>query len=195
MDIDIELGDVAYLSLKLTDGATGLFPRAVIYSPAPVPVATVDLTDSGQGLYRATWLPPATGAFDVVDLVFSDAGHTTDAEYEQGLDRLLVREPRDQALLGVSYDEAGDTLYLQASLNRSGEPLTSPVVTAVSFDVYDADNSVLFTVSDAAPDGQGVFRASKPAPGLIADRLYSVKMTFTTSYGSVVRSRGFMTTT
>jgi hypothetical protein len=195
MDIEVVLGSSARLGLELTDGANGLFPRATVYNGSPVPLTNVDLVGVSLGLYRALWTPPYAGHFDVVYRVFADAGHTQLADYEHSLDRVLAITPNDQPLLGAAYDDTSGTLRLEASLSRGGLALTAPTVTAVTLDVYDSDDSILFTVSDLAPDGQGLFRMTRSAPGLVADRLYSVKMTFTTAYGTFVGRRGFMTTT
>lgn len=194
MDIEVVLGSPARLGLELTDGSNALFPRATVYNGGPVPLTTVDLANVSLGLYRALWTPPYAGAFDIVYRVFSDVGHTVLADYEHGFDRVLASAPDDEPLLGAAYDDGAATLRMEASLSRRGVALTSPTVTAATLDVYDADDNILFTVSDLAPDSQGLFRMTKVSPGLIADRLYSVRMTFTTSYGSVVARRGFMTT-
>lgn len=194
MDIEVVLGSAARLGLEITDGSNSLFPRATIYNGGPVPLATVDLANVSLGLYRGLWTPPYAGAFDIVYRVFSDAGHTTLADYENGFDRVLATTPDDEPLLGAAYDDNAGVLRLEASLSRRGLALTPPTVVSVDLDVYDADDNILFSVSDLAPDGQGLFRMTKTAPGLIADRLYSVRMTFTTSYGTVVGRRGFMTT-
>jgi hypothetical protein len=96
--------------------------------------------------------------------------------------------------MGVAYDHQASVLRIDVSLNRNGRPVPPPTVVSAVISVYDADDSVLFTASDVSPDGQGMFRMTRTSPGLVADRLYSVHISITTSCGVVVGRRGFMTT-
>lgn len=192
-DLDVELGAATRLALLLADGATGLFPRATIYNGSMVPVAAVDLPHTGLGIYRAPWTPPYPGLFNVVYRVFSDAGHTSLADYEFSEDTVAALTPPDEPQLGASYDETGDQLRIDTWLLRRGAQVLT--VTACEVRVYDADDNLLFTLTDSAPDGQGVFRMVKTAPGLVENVNYSCAVKITLPTHVIEGRRGFKTVT
>ena len=194
--VDSWPGDPVRLGLQLTDGDVTRYPRATIFNgnASPVPVGAVDLTHKMLGFYRADWLPPYPGNFFAVYRVFQDAAHTVEADYDRVLDNVVVYN-FDQPLLGVTYDDQLDQLRVDVSVTSRNKPVPPPTVVDALIEVFDADDNVLFSVADVSPDGEGVFRFIKTAPGLTEDRLYFVKITINTTLGQVIGRRGFMTTT
>lgn len=192
-DLSVELGAATRLSLLLTDGVTGKFPRATIYNGSMVPVAAVDLVHTGLGVYRAPWTPPYAGLFNVVYRVFDDAGHTILADYEFSADTVVAITPPDEPMLGVSYDVDTDTVRFDAWLLRRGAQVANVLTCEVR--VYNADDAILFTVTDAAPDGQGVFRMNRVTPGLVENSNYSCAVRITLATHTVEGRRGFKTVT
>lgn len=81
------IGDLIPLELQLSDGATGMFPRALIYNAAGTLLATKDLAHVANGRYtNDTYTMPADASANgvyvqVTYLVYSDSGHTTLAPY------------------------------------------------------------------------------------------------------------------
>lgn len=194
--IDANPGDPVKLGLQLVDGESDVYPRATIFNGngSPVPVGAVNLDHKSLGFYRADWMPPCPGRYFAVYRVFTDPGRTAEGDFERALDTISVWE-WDPPILGVAYDDVAQTLRLEASLNRHGRPVPPPTVVSADITVYSGDDAVLFTVSDSTPDSQGMFRLTRTSPGLVADRLYSVHVAVTTTCGTVVGRRGFMTTT
>jgi hypothetical protein len=188
-------GDTVQLGLQLTDGVGTVFPNASIFneSGGSVPIDVLSLSHVSLGLYSAEWLPPCPGGYFAVYRLFNDMAMTTESDYERSIDTIRVGE-WDPPVMGVAYDYQSSTMRIDVSLNRNGRPVPPPTVASAVISVYDADDSVLFTASDVAPDSQGMFRMTKTSPGLVADRLYSVHISITTSCGVVVGRRGFMTT-
>lgn len=192
-DLNCELGEATRLSLLLADGATSKHPRATVYNGSAVPVAAVDLTHTGIGLYRASWSPPYAGLFNVVYRVFDDAGHTQLSDYEHVADTVVANVPPDEVLFGASYDPDVDELRMDVWVLRRGAQVVG--LTSCEVKIYDADDSLLFTVTDAAPDAQGVFRLLRATPGLAANRNYSVGLRVTLPTHVVESRRSFKTVT
>lgn len=192
-DLSCELGEATRLSLLLADGVTSKFPRATVYNGSAVPVAAVDLVHTGLGLYRASWSPPYAGLFNVVYRVFDDAGHTQLSDYEHSEDMVVASVPPDEPMFGASYDSDADELRFDVWVLRRGAQVVG--VTSCEVRVYDADDSLMFTITDAAADGQGVFRLVRAAPGLIQNRNYSVGLRVTLPTHVVESRRGFKTVT
>jgi hypothetical protein len=91
----VQLGSHLPLSLTLPDGASGLFPQAFVYDSADVAVAgsPFDLAEVGTtGRYtNAAFTPIAAGNYTAHFIVFSDAGHLTEATtYERDQDSFVV---------------------------------------------------------------------------------------------------------
>ncbi len=192
-DLDVELGAATRLSLLLADGSTVLFPRATIFNGSMVPVAAFDLVHTGLGIYRASWTPPFAGLFNVVYRVFDDAGRTQLSDYEFAEDTVAALVPPDEPMLGASYDQTSDELRFDVWVLRRGAQVLG--VTSCEVRVYDADNALLFTVTDAAPDAQGVFRMTKLAPPITENRNYSCAVKVTLPTHVVEGRRGFKTVT
>jgi len=73
------------LSMTLSDGGTGSFPRIRVYDENDVLDATVDLSHVALGYYDGAYTTSATrGRYHAIGIVYSDAGHTTkDTTYSQ----------------------------------------------------------------------------------------------------------------
>jgi hypothetical protein len=194
--IETYAGQDAQLAVTATDGATDLYLRATVFNgnASPVPVGAVNLDHKLIGFYRASIALPAPGIYRAVYRNFVDAGRTIlDPDREHDQDTILVR-PLDVPRLGVSYDDQTDTLLVEVTLSRNGQPMPTAELNAAQVDVYDADDNLFISVSDLAPDTLGVFRLSQAAPGLIPDRLYYVRVTIDTTAGTVEANKGFHTT-
>jgi len=72
-------GDAIELGLSLPDGATDQYPRVRIYTDAGALDDTIDLTHVAYGFYKGTYTPGATGFFNAIVVVYTDAGHTVES--------------------------------------------------------------------------------------------------------------------
>lgn len=73
----------ALLSLTLTDGETGVYPRAYLWRNGTQETA-VSLSHAGLGRYTGVWTPAQNTKYNAVYRVYSDAARTTLAtQYEQ----------------------------------------------------------------------------------------------------------------
>jgi len=185
-----ELGDVVRLSLLLRDGQASLYPDVTVYDDTnAVALPATALTHVGLGYYVASWVPTSSGTYSAVYRVFEDAPRTIPADYERSMDQISIDVPPDEVMLGAVYDNVADELRLEAWVLRRGQSVLA--VTSASISIYDADDNLMYTVTDLAPDGQGVFRIIKPAPGLIEDRLYVCAINITMPTHSVSGKKGF----
>lgn len=66
------------ISLNLNDGDVSQYPRAYVYDGGSLS-ATIDLSHDALGRYRGSWVPAAAVDYDVVFVVFSDAGRTIES--------------------------------------------------------------------------------------------------------------------
>lgn len=182
------LGDPLPLQIKATDGNVALFPRATVFDGVGAPVAVRDLTHLGQGLYRdLTFTPTAVGVFAASYQVFADAGHTTLADYEQASDLFAVELRDEEPMLAANYNESLDELRLATWLLRAGTQALD--VSSVAISIQAADDLVVLTPTDLAPDTQKVFRLTVAAPGLVAGTVYTATVTMTLVSGRVVRGQ------
>jgi hypothetical protein len=194
-NLDAYAGQPVKLGLTATDGRTDLYPRATIFNGngSPVPVAAVNLDHKSVGFYRADILL-APGTYFAVYRNFLDAARTTlDTFREHDQDSIRVWN-LDVPRLGVAYDDLTDRLIVEVTCSRQGQPMPAGELTSAQIDVYDSDDNLIFTESDLAPDGLGVFRMQKDGPGLTPDRLYYVRVTVDTTAGQVTANKGFHTT-
>lgn len=124
-------GQVVPLSLQLEDGATGMYPRAVVRDETGAAVAgsPFDLTDRGDGLYTSTAL--SLGAQDSLHatyIVYTDAGHTTESdEHLRATDVFHRADLPDEGKWEIT-NTGGGTLYIYASDNTT---------LLASFELYD----------------------------------------------------------
>ena len=194
-DLDAYAGQAVKLGITATDGRVDLFPRATIFNGngSPVPVAAVNLDHKSIGFYRADILL-APGTYFAVYRNFLEAGRTTldtDREHDQDSIRVWALDvPR----LGIAYDDLLDRLIVEVTLSRQGQPMPAAELVDATVDVYDSDDNLMFSVADLTPDSLGVFRMLRNGPGLTADRLYYVRVTATTTAGTVTANKGFHTT-
>lgn len=179
MSAPITIGDPLPLQIKAVDGNTALYPRALIYGAGNTPLATRDLVHAEHGLYRdATFLPTTPGIYAVAYQIFADAGRLSlDPDYEQPSDVFIVALADEEPMLAANYVEALDELRLVAWLLRSGTRAQD--VTSVAVTVQAGDDDVVYSASDLAPDGQGVFRVTVAGPGLVAGAIYTATITIT----------------
>ena len=194
--IETYAGQAAQLAVTATDGRTDLWLRATVFNgnASPVPVGAVNLDHKLIGFYRAEIILPAPGIYRAVYRNFVDAGRTVlDPDREHDQDTIIIR-PLDTPRLGVAYDDLVDELLVEVTLSRDGRPMPASELNAAQVDVYDDDDNLIIAVSDLAPDGLGVFRLTRAAPGLVADRLYYVLVTVDTTAGTVTANKGFHTT-
>lgn len=194
--VEAYAGQPVKLGVTATDGRTDLFLRATVFNGngSPVPVGAVNLDHKSIGFYRADILL-APGTYFAVYRNFLEAGRTNlDLDREHDQDSIRVH-PFDVPRLGVAYRDADDTLLIEVTLSRNGEPVPASELSGATADVYDADDNLLFSVADIAPDTLGVFRLSQSSPGLVHDRLYFVRVAITTAAaGTVTANKGFHTT-
>jgi hypothetical protein len=194
-DVDSYAGQPVQLGVTATDGRTDLNLRATIFNgnASVVPVGAVNLDHKAIGFYRAGILL-APGTYFAVYRNFLDAGRTQlDGDREHDQDNIRIM-PLDVPRLGVAYDDLLDTLLVEVTMSRQGSPMPAAELTSALIEVYDSDNNMIISASDLAPDTLGVFRLSDTNPGLIADRLYYVKVTVITTAGTVTANKGFHTT-
>lgn len=92
-------GESVPLVLVAEDGATGLFPRARIYSEGGTFVANADLTHVANGMYLANYTVPGVALkYVILFTVYLDAGHTIADETHGQADGLIDAEALDQIL-------------------------------------------------------------------------------------------------
>lgn len=193
--IETYAGVPTVLGLTATDGKTDLYPQASLFKEgAATPWGVVDMLHRSIGFYSATVTLSDAGLYRAVYRNFTDAGHTVpDTTRDNDQDTVLVR-PLDDPKIGVSYDQALDTLLVEVTISRNGQPMPSAELTSAIVRAYDSDDHQLFSVSDLAPDSYGVFRLIKAAPGLLPDHLYFVRVSvYTSTAGTIFANKGFHT--
>lgn len=73
----------ALLSLLLSDGNTGKYPRAYVYRASVLEVA-IDLSHDALGRYIAPWTPATEEKYNVLFIVYDDDPHTVESSlYER----------------------------------------------------------------------------------------------------------------
>lgn len=81
------IGELVPLELQLSDGTTGLFPRALVYDASGTLIATKDLAHVANGRYaNDTLVMPSSGYVAATYIVYSDSGHTTLAGYARSVE-------------------------------------------------------------------------------------------------------------
>jgi len=190
------LGKPAQLAVTASDGRTDLNLRATVFNGngSAVPIGATNLEHRLIGFYRGEINLPSPGIYRAIYRNFLDAGRTIlDPEREHSQDTIIVH-PLDQPIMSVGYDNSTDRMLFEVAVSRNGEPILPPELQTVNLLVLDGDDHVLFELDDDAPDSYGVFRMAKDNPVISADRLYYMRVTVTTTAGSVVNQTGFRTT-
>lgn len=91
--IKCEPGDTISLSYNATDRATSLYPKAFIYDTSGNEITTVNLAHVANGLYQGAYTPD--GAYKILTvhyIPYSDAGRTTEADYESAEDKIYCNK-------------------------------------------------------------------------------------------------------
>lgn len=94
MAVSAKVGVPVPIALALEDGGEDQYPRARIYVAGEVAVlATVDLVHKALGRYEGSWTPLSVGVYDVMYIVYSDSGHTTEnLRYTRQIEQIEVSE-------------------------------------------------------------------------------------------------------
>jgi len=90
----LKLGEIIPLTNNGFDGATNIFPRAVVRDDSNAVIATEDLPHIGDGLFRSTAVAmPATTFVYVLHRVYTDATYTVlDENYAELTDVFLLAD-------------------------------------------------------------------------------------------------------
>jgi hypothetical protein len=97
----------------------------------------------------------------------------------------LGGESQYLVLQNYSYDKNADTLSGSVWVEHQNLVLSSPVSVSVAW-VDAATDTVLFTMTDSAPDARGFFYIEQSIPGLTAGKAYYALATVTLAGGSTV---------
>jgi hypothetical protein len=96
--------------------------------------------------------------------------------------------------MSFSYDPIADSFTGNAWLESGNMVVVASG--AIVLDIYDQDRTLMFSMSDAAPDAGGVFKVTKAAPtGLVKNRSYYAEATVTlpAAAGTVKGIKGMFT--
>ncbi len=91
------------------------------------------------------------------------------------VDQILMRDLVVKQ--SYSYDAAGDILTGLVWVEWENKVQTGASNCSVGW--YDADGSLMFTMTKASPDAQGLFKVTQSAPGLATSRIYYAKPVLT----------------
>lgn len=198
----VDLGNAIPLSLTISDGTSGLFPQAHIWTEAGVQVggSPFDLTEVGAtGRYTSNaYTPPATGTYFGHYIVYTDAPHTVESVFHGRVQEAYsVNEDVETAShLVAAFGNTTNDLRLKAWLDRGGVTVAAP--TAITLTWRDTDGTVLFTLTQANaipgqnPDATGVY-AFQRTQALQDDVTYYVDVAITDALGTVTTKRGVET--
>ena len=147
----------------------GAFVSAVADIHSRLPAALVSgRIDSSVGAMASNTLTAAALATDAVTEIQS--GLATSAEVTAG-DVVVCR-------YGAAFtSSAGTTLRASAWLERNGQIVVLPSGSCTLAFRENAAGSDLFTMTDAAPNAQGIFEMSQASPGFTSDRLQIATVT------------------
>jgi hypothetical protein len=122
--------------------------------------------------------PPATGTFikQILDKLNALASGGSQYWVEQS----------------YSYNPGNDRVTGQVWVESNN--LVSTAGTSCTVTWYDENGTALFSMTDSAPDGQGVFRVIKDNPGLSLNAsYYAIAVVQVTGYGPVASAKGAFT--
>jgi hypothetical protein len=196
-DIEVFIGEVVPLSHNATDGNTGLYSRATIFNgnASPVPISAINLDHKSIGLYRANHAALPAGTYVAKYRFFTDVARTSLADYEQPSDTISVRDPvadgtiKEEPMLGVSYDDENNELLVHVFVLRNGQRALDSISAIV--EIFDDDDNLIVTLTDDAPDGEGVFRMTTANFGISENELYAVTISIVTPERTVIGTKGF----
>lgn len=160
-------GETVELNLVLDSGATDQYPLAYVYQGTALET-TVSLPHIAGGRYRGVWTPATSGDYLVLFVVYTDAGHTTEAAFSREGERwrpvtafspTVADAVLDEALAGHtgsgSVGEALTRLAIIEKINRNRLELVEGAVN--NWVLYDDDNVTPFlTWSVSDKDGDGI---------------------------------------
>lgn len=106
MSVLASLGEDMHLTAVVSDGNTGLYPRALIYDKAgnATPLAILDLDHVAEGYYRAAvaFNVSTSEKFTVVFIFFEDAARTIESPSYDRTEQTIVSDFVPQGLVGSS---------------------------------------------------------------------------------------------
>lgn len=105
----LPVGNTIPLTLQLEDGATTLFPQAVVRNPAGTALtgSPFDLAHVGSGKYTNISLSmPVEDFIEVTYIVFTNSGHTIESPDHLRADDVFVREGAIEAVVASGLDPA-----------------------------------------------------------------------------------------
>ena len=128
------------LSLNLNDGSGSQFPRASVFAGGTL-ITTVDLTHVSLGRYTGVWVPASAVDYDVIFVVYSDAGRTIESLiYTRELERWQPDTLTAGAAPSLIADAVWDELLAgHTAAGSAGEYLAR--LTAVRVGLIDATSA------------------------------------------------------
>lgn len=106
--LNLDAGVASPLRVQLADGATDLYPLFTVYDRGGTEIDEFGATHLANGLYTASWTPPAEGLYSVVTSIWTDSGHTAQAEYDVVSEDVRVDSTQAvlERLLGLNQENA-----------------------------------------------------------------------------------------
>lgn len=124
--VSIRVGAAIPAHLVIGDGSPGLFPQVELVNAAGAPVATLDLTDNGDGTYsNFSQAMPDTPFVTAMFVIYTDAGHTTESARIQRSSALYVRDLSSQP--GDAMDLVADAVDAAALSTDAAEEIADTV--------------------------------------------------------------------
>lgn len=107
-------------------------------------------------------------------------------------DRLLVGGDVCIVKQSYAYDPIAEKVTGQVWVEKNNQVVIDPLAVTVTW--YNEDGTVLFAMTDSAPDAQGVFKVSKLNPGLVRNRsYYMVALVNMPALGPITSAKGTFT--
>ena len=144
----LAVGENVPVATILEDGDISQYPQAVVYDPLGTILTTLDLSHVANGMYTASYSMPSENLIEIVYIVYSDAGHTTEnTKYGRDLDIFVLNNFSMDTIVEGSYTFK-DILRLMSAvlLAKSGGGGTATVHFR---DLGDTKNRVVATVTTA----------------------------------------------
>jgi len=90
-----------------------------------------------------------------------------------------------------AFDPIAELLTGQVWIERGNTVVANPISVSVTW--YNSDGTALFTMTDSAPDAQGIFKVSRSTPGLVRNRSYYAVALLNLPTGIVTSAKGAFT--